>query len=202
MAERTGGKAQRRKERKGGAKSARQRPLQPVSSAWEPPDTREALWHVLPLVVLILGVYVATAPRSVVLEDDGEFIAAVHLLGVAHPPGYPLFVLLSKPFTWLPVGEVAFRVHIATSFFAALCCGCVWWTARSLLGSAWLAWFTALAFAFSSAFWSQAVIADVYSLNAAIFFALLCLSLSYVHSPRTSRLGFIALLASLGLSNH
>lgn len=158
--------------------------------------------HILPLVAVILAVYVATAPRTVVLEDDGEFITAVHFLGVAHPPGYPLFVLLAKPFTWLPIGSIAFRVHIATSFFAALCCGFAWWTARTLLGSVWIAWITGLALGFSDAFWSQALIADVYSLNAAIFFGLLCLCLSYLHSPSTSRLSLIAFAIGLGLANH
>ena len=94
----------------------------------------------------ILAVYVATAPRTVVLEDDGEFITAIHFLGIAHPPGYPLFVLLAKPFTWLPIGSVAFRVHVATSFFAALSCGFVWWSARTLVGSAWIGWAAGLAF--------------------------------------------------------
>jgi tetratricopeptide (TPR) repeat protein len=170
--------------------------------AWQPPSLRETLLHALPLVAIVLAVYVAAAPRTVVLEDDGEFVTAVHFLGVAHPPGYPLFVLLAKPFTWLPIGSIAFRVHVATSFFAALSCGFVWWTARTLLGSAWIAWIAGLSFGFSDTFWSQALIADVYSLNTAIFFALLCLSLAYLQAPSTLRLSCSALLAGLGLSNH
>lgn len=204
MAGRTGGKAQRRREREGSRKERRQSPprSRPAKPIWQPPSTKEALVHILLLVAIILAVYVATAPRTVVLEDDGEFITAVHFLGVAHPPGYPLFVLLAKPFTWLPIGSTALRVHVATSFFAALCCGFVWWAARTLLGSVWIAWLAGLALGFSDAFWSQALIADVYSLNAAIFFGLLCLGLAYLHAPTTSRLSLIGLVAGLGLANH
>jgi hypothetical protein len=200
-----GGKPQRAQQRETSRKPPRRREprAQPAPKpSWEPPGLREALPHILPIVVVLLIVYAATAPRTVVLEDDGEFITAVHFLGVPHPPGFPLFVLLAKPFTWLPVGSIAFRVHLASSFFAASCCGLVWWVARTLLGSAGVACLVALSLGFSDAFWSQALIADVYSLNAALFFLLLCLSLAYVHAPSTSRLGSIALTAGLGLSNH
>jgi hypothetical protein len=174
----------------------------PVRASWTPPARREALLHGAAMMAVVLAVYVATVPRTVVLEDDGEFITAVQLLGVPHPPGFPSFVLLSKPFTWIPAGSIAFRVHVATSFFGACCCAFVWWAARALLASPWLAWVVALALAFSDSFWSQALIADVYSLNAAFFFLLLCLVLAYARRPRTSLLGAGAFVAGLGLSNH
>ena len=58
-----------------------------------------------------------TIRRFMVLEDDGEFMMATYFLGVAHPPGYPLYVLLAHPFTWLPFGEVALRVHLEIKQF-------------------------------------------------------------------------------------
>jgi Protein O-mannosyl-transferase TMEM260-like len=152
--------------------------------------------------VAVLVVYAATTPRSVVLEDDGEFITAVNFLGVGHPPGYPLYILLAKPFTWLPIGSIAFRVHMASCVFGAACCSLVWWALRTLLGNAWLAALAALALGVSDGLWSQSLIADVYSLNAAIFFGLICLCLAYVYSPRANRLALLALVYGLGLSNH
>ena len=41
-----------------------------------------------------LALYVATLPRTVVLEDDGLFLMAGVHLGIAHPPGYPLYTLI------------------------------------------------------------------------------------------------------------
>jgi hypothetical protein len=66
--------------------------------------------------------YLLTLAPSVTFFDSGEFITAVSSLGVAHSPGYPLFVNYAKPFTWLPFGSVAFRVNIATACSAALAC--------------------------------------------------------------------------------
>ena len=49
-----------------------------------------------------LAVYLATLPRTVVLEDDGLFLMAGVHLGVAHPPGYPHYTLVVHLFTRLP----------------------------------------------------------------------------------------------------
>lgn len=47
-------------------------------------------------------------------------IAAAWELGVAHPPGYPLFVLATKAFaTLLPVGSVAWRANLLSALFAS-----------------------------------------------------------------------------------
>jgi len=71
---------------------------------------------------LPLFLYLLTLAPSVTFFDSGEFITAVQSLGVAHSPGYPLFVNYAKPFTWLPFGSIAFRVNIATAVSAALAC--------------------------------------------------------------------------------
>ena len=54
-----------------------------------------------------LALYAATLPRTVVLEDDGLFLMAGVHLGVAHPPGYPLYTLIVHLFTRLPFGDPA-----------------------------------------------------------------------------------------------
>ena len=54
-----------------------------------------------------------------VLEDDGIFILSGWFLGIEHPPGYPLFVLLAKVSTLLPFGSVAWRVHALNGLIAA-----------------------------------------------------------------------------------
>ena len=65
--------------------------------------------------------------------DSGEFITAIHSLGSPHSPGYPLFVQYAKPFTWLPFGNIAYRVNIATAISAGLACFGVYLLVRNLL---------------------------------------------------------------------
>jgi len=72
--------------------------------------------------VLPLFVYLLTLAPSVTFFDSGEFITATYSLGTAHSPGYPLFVNYAKPFTFLPFGNIAFRVNVATAVSAALAC--------------------------------------------------------------------------------
>ena len=45
---------------------------------------------------LVLGAYLPTVQRGVPGGDSGELLAEACALGVAHPPGYPLFVLLAR----------------------------------------------------------------------------------------------------------
>lgn len=171
--------------------------------------TQHGLWRDALLVfVLPLALYAATAPRMIMPEDDGLFILAAYFMGVAHPPGYPLFVLLAHPFSWLPFDSIAFRIHLASSVFASLAVLAAWWTMVALPGVTRLGALTsALALALSATFWSQAIIAEVYCLNAALFLLLLGLSVRYLQCLREGRessyrLHAIALVLGVGLTNH
>jgi len=83
--------------------------------------------------LLPLALHLATLAPSVTFYDSGEFITAIQLLGSAHSPGYPLFLLFAKPFTWLPFGSIAFRVNLATACGAALACSALFLLVRQLL---------------------------------------------------------------------
>ena len=156
----------------------------------------------LAVFVAVFAVYAWSAPRTVAPEDDGEFVTVVYRHAVAHAPGFPLFVLLAEPFSWLPVGSVAFRVHLASAFFGAGACAALWWIVRCLAGRTDIAIIAALAYGVSEVAWSQAIIADVYALNALLFFTVFALTLSYCARPNVLVLPAMALIAGLGLSNH
>ena len=67
-----------------------------------------------------LILYAITLAPTVTLVDSGELIVAARRLGVAHPPGFPLYVLLAHLATIFPFGNVAVRVNFASSVFATL----------------------------------------------------------------------------------
>ena len=73
-------------------------------------------------VILPLAVYLLTLAPTVTFFDSGEFITAISCLGSPHSPGYPLFVNYAKVFTFLPFGDIAFRVNFATAVSASLAC--------------------------------------------------------------------------------
>jgi hypothetical protein len=154
----------------------------------------------------LLGLYALTAPRTVALEDDGLFVLSSYFLGIEHPPGFPLFTLIGHLFTYLPFGSVAYRVHLASAFFGALSCGLLWLCARSLAPGRLPAYLAALGLGFSPAFWSQALIAEVYTLNSFFFLLLAYLGLRACppggEAPNPRLLPWLALLFGLSLSNH
>lgn len=69
--------------------------------------------------VLLFAVYCATLARGVTYWDAGEFLAAIHSLGIPHPPGTPLFMLLAKAWSMIAAPMVGFT--IAVNAFSALC---------------------------------------------------------------------------------
>lgn len=145
----------------------------------------------------LFTLYALTASHSVGLEDDGLFILASYFLGVAHPPGYPLFTLIGHLFSQLPVGSVAYRVHLASALFGALSGAAVWLCARQLGLARLPAWLAAFVLGLSPVFWSQSIVAEVYTLNT--FFFLILAWLALRPAPP---LPWIALLFGLSLSNH
>jgi hypothetical protein len=82
--------------------------------------------HLLIVCAAVFSVYAYTIPRTIALEDDGGFIMSAYYAGIAHPPGYPLHTLLAKPFTLLPFGSVALRVHLLSAVLGAATCGVLW----------------------------------------------------------------------------
>ncbi|PYL06970.1 MAG: hypothetical protein DME33_11970 [Verrucomicrobia bacterium] len=75
------------------------------------------------LIALVL--YSWTLAPTVTLVDSGELIVVAHGLGVAHPPGVPLWVMLAHLASLMPVGNVAVRVNFSSALFAALASGLV-----------------------------------------------------------------------------
>ncbi|MCK4831823.1 MAG: DUF2723 domain-containing protein, partial [Anaerolineales bacterium] len=75
------------------------------------------------LVVLI--VYLSTLAPTITWEhhgtDGGDLIAASQVLGVPHPPGYPLYVVVGHLLSRLPLpgGNLALRFNLLSAFSAA-----------------------------------------------------------------------------------
>lgn len=124
-----------------------------------------------------LMLYAATLATTVTGEDSGEFITAAYTLGIPHPPGYPLYVLAAHAFTWLPLGDIAWRVALTSAFFSALACGVSVLIGVMLTRHRLAAVLGGFALACSRELWQQSVIAEVYGLN--VFMVSLCVFLLF-----------------------
>jgi hypothetical protein len=169
----------------------------------------------VPLLVGVaaLVLYALTAPPGLTWAHDGadggDLIAAAMTGGVPHPSGYPTYCLAGRLFALLPLGTVAHRFALFSAVAAAGAVGLVCWSAQRLLsgGPGGCSWRTSVAAAVAALlvatgpiYWSQAIIAEVYALNALCF--ALCLSLA-LHPPvRPGGRWAAGLALGLGLGNH
>jgi hypothetical protein len=158
-------------------------------------------------------IYLRTLAPSVatIFDDSLEFQLVCYQPGIAHPSGYPLYTLLGKLFTLLPVGDVAYRVNLMSAVFASLAVVFVYVALRLLIEHRVPALLGAATFAVSPVFWSQAIIAEVYTLNALFVAGTLCLLLAWAQAHReqgdlagdpTRLLSLLALLYGLSLTHH
>jgi len=169
------------------------------------------------LAVLVpLTVYLLTLAREVTFVDSGELAAAAAHLGIAHPSGYPFFILLGRIFSLLPVGSITFRVGLLSAVASAAATGLLfrasWMIVRSNSPAGWprlLSVFGALSgsllFAFAATPWSQAVVVEVYALHGALVMVFLTACLAVVsqpHSSSESQLVLIGFLFGLSLAHH
>lgn len=167
--------------------------------------------YLLMALALPFAAYLHTLAPSVadIFSDSLEMQLVAYRLGIAHPTGYPLYTLLGKAFTLLPIGNVAYRVNLLSAFFGALTIMMTFLAARCLGAGRLASLAAALALAFSPTFWSQAVIAEVYTLNAFFLAGMLWLTLrapqgSERASPQTAGrfLYPIAFFYGLSLTHH
>jgi hypothetical protein len=79
----------------------------------------------LGVVALVLLGYLLTLAPTVTFWDAGEFIAAAKTLGIPHPPGTPLFVMIAHVWAMLfPIGEYAFRTNLLSALLSGMAAGC------------------------------------------------------------------------------
>src|SRR5918998_1019117 len=92
--------------------------------------------------------------------DSPMLQAEVTVLGVGHPTGYPTYMMLTHLFTYLPFGDPAYRVNLASTIYGVAAVFLVYLAGLRLGGKLVAAAAGTLAFGLSGTFWSQAVIAE------------------------------------------
>ncbi|HLQ66619.1 MAG TPA: DUF2723 domain-containing protein [Candidatus Limnocylindrales bacterium] len=181
--------------------------------------SRTALGAAWAAALVALWAYIRTLSPTVAWmnqgEDSGDLLVASATLGIPHPTGYPLFVLLGRVASLMPFASTAFRINLvaalagaAAVFFLTLLVleiaaraedapagGTNWGAILAALGAS-------LAYAFSRGAWSQSVVAEVYTLNAAFLGAVLWAAARADRTGSVRHLALAAYLLGLGLTNH
>lgn len=188
------------------------------------------LFYSLIAFLLTFVVYIITLAPTINFIDSDELAAVSSLLGVAHPTGYPLFTILGKVFTLIPVGDEVYRLNLMSAFFSAL--GVMLFfrlmvfvmsefrlnrsdktigaeLSNEFINNISLA--SALLLAFSATFWDNATVIEVYSLHTFFLILLIFIFLKAVNFNIEQDVTFLrnekyfilfSLLLGLSFSNH
>lgn len=139
--------------------------------------------------------YLKTLTPTVGFHDSGDMIVASSLLGIPHPPGYPLYCLIGNLFSLIPIGNIAYRFNMMSALVASLTVMMVYIILLKLRlpfvsqkdKQPFIKLFiqyipiiaTAFIFCWTKTFWEQAVIAEKYTLNGLFLTVLIFILLKW-----------------------
>lgn len=164
----------------------------------------------------MFALYVATIAPTTAMWDASEYIAAVKVLGLPHPPGNPFFMLLGHSFGLLPIPvSYAERINMLVALASALSAG-LWFLVTEQLLASWFpvrwqrltgAAIAALVGATSFTVWNQSVVAEkVYAVSLLGIALVSWIMVRWCHEPdgpgSARLLVLVAYLTGLGYANH
>ncbi|MEW6606331.1 MAG: DUF2723 domain-containing protein [bacterium] len=159
-------------------------------------------WLSLFIFFFTFGVYLRTLTPGVGLDDSGELVTCAYLLSIAHAPGYPLYLLIGKVFTFLPFGEIAFRLNLMSALFSALSCSLIFLIIFFITRSRFSGLMSSFCFGFSYTCWTLSIKAEVYTLNIFLLSLLIVIFLIWRQGKKTLLLYLFFFIYGLSPGNH
>ncbi len=151
-------------------------------------------------------IYLVNLCPQVSFFDSGELISSSSSLGISHPPGYSLYIILSHPFKYIPISSLPFKISLFSAVFGSLCCLNLYLIAMEVFdkydNKEFLSLGSSLAFALSFTHWSQSVVAEVYSLSTFIISLAILLCFKYKGTQKRQYLYLSCFLVGLGIVAH
>lgn len=127
------------------------------------PLDRADCWTAAAVATTTLALYARTLTRGLLIDDSAEFQTMARLFGHTHPTGYEVYTVVAGLAARVPVGDPATRVTVWSAVAASLTVAIVYFIVRQLNAGRVGAVVGALSLGVGTTFWSQAVIAEVYS---------------------------------------
>ena len=137
-------------------------------------------WGPLLLIIALLPIYLLTVSHAVGRADTFEFQVVTPQLGIAHPTGYPLFLLLGKLFSYLPISSVAWRLNFAATLYGLAALSLLFVSAYWIVKRPLPALLGVTLIGLTPTFWREAIEAEVYTLHAIFVAVALWLTLRLI----------------------
>jgi hypothetical protein len=160
-------------------------------------DVRSCIAFVLPLII-----YILTLAPTIYALDSAELTTAAASGGITRSTGYPFYLLLGNLFARIPVGDIGYRMNLLSAICGALTIALAERILRRLRVNNWAIFGALGLLAFSTHFWGLSLIAEVYTLHAALMAALILALLRWSEQPTSRSLTLVGLLLGLSLAHH
>src|SRR5262245_14692538 len=159
------------------------------------------------LLSFLIGVgalllYVRTLAPSLLWGDSAEFQTLSYTLGMTHPSGYMTHIMIGKLFTYIPVGNIAYRVNLMSAFFGALAVAQVYLIVRLLGGIPVAGISAAMMLGFIPLFWRNTLVAESYAPAAGMIATIWLLFLCWRKTHQWQYLFLAGLAGGLSVGIH
>lgn len=152
--------------------------------------------------IVILGIYLHNLTRDIYSGDIGDLVTAAYTLGVAHPPGYPLFSFVGFILSHLPIPLPAVSRVGLISVFSSLAGLIIYFNfTLKVTKSIFLSLLSTSILAFSYLFWLTAEIPEGLGLNNFFAIVILYLTVEFYKKKKAKFLFLLALFVGLSLTN-
>ncbi len=157
-----------------------------------------------PLIVAAFSIaaYLRTLMPGIAFGDWGEMQTVPHVLGVAHPTGYPTYILLAWLAELVPIGSVAFRANLLSAALVATALATVEVIAERLGVRQAIAVAAALGLGAIGTVWAAATVSEVNPLHLLLMALILHRALVWAERRRPADLVLGGLLVGLAAGNH
>jgi len=156
------------------------------------------------LIFLFFSIfYVSMQTFSIYAGDSGELVTAAYTWSIAHPPGYPLYVLLGNIISrCIPIFSVAWRVGLLSSIPMALSLFFIWKTVYILTKSKSASSSACVVYGFLYPVWLYAIVPEVFGLFSLFSALLLYLFILFLETKKSLYVFLLAFFSGLSLTHH
>lgn len=159
-------------------------------------------WFALAAFGLPLLIYTLTLAPTIYNLDSAELTTAVATNGIVRATGYPLYLLLGKIWSWLPIGDMGYRMNLFSAVCGAVTILLLERIFHRLHFNPWVRLGALGLLATAPYFWSLSLIAEVYTLHTALMAGVILLLIRWAEAPSPARLAWPIMLVVLSMGNH
>lgn len=172
------------------------------SREYPSPFSQPDILTTLLIGIVALALYIRTLAPSLLWGDSAEFQTLSYTLGMTHPSGYMTQIMFGKLFTYIPVGNIAYRVNLMSAFFGALAVAETYLIVRLLGGWRSAALSASMLLALAEGFWWRALLAESYAPAAGMLATVWLLVLLWRNTGKSIFLFLAGTAGGLSLGIH